>query len=277
LQHLEEALEMFGVTNVGRTREHNEDQIAMVPALGLALVADGMGGYNAGEVASAMAAEIISTEIGKVLPTLVANQKDAETGLRYETLVLRDAISRANGEIYKAARATDSYRGMGTTIAAVLFFNNRATVAHVGDSRVYRLRGDKFRQLTVDHSVVQEELDRSTLSEEEAREAFQSNLVTRALGVERRTAMDLSERRARPGDLFLLCSDGLTNMVTDGEIAAILTEKAKTLEDAAGRLVQQANRRGGKDNISVVLVRVMKDFAAEEDWQARVLDVFAPR
>lgn len=274
---LTDALEFVALTDVGKTRDHNEDALAVRPELGLAVVADGMGGYNSGEVASAMAVEMVVEEVTRSVPDLVPGQTDPNTGLHYETIVLRDAISRANSKIFQSARENKHHRGMGTTVATALFWNNRVSLAHVGDSRIYRLRNGALTPLTKDHSVVQEVLVDSSLSEEEAKEAFHSNLVTRALGVEKRTTMDLVERTAQPNDVFLLCSDGLTNMVDDFAMTKVLTKKAKDLDDAAKRLVQQANRNGGVDNISVVLVRVKKDFSSGGDWQAKVLDIFAPR
>jgi len=274
---LEEALEFVALSDVGKVREHNEDACAIKPELGFAVVADGMGGYNSGEVASAMAVETVTKEVFRSVPNLVPGQTDPNTGLHYETIVLRDAISLANSQIYRTAHADKQHQGMGTTVASVLFWDNRVSLAHVGDSRIYRLRKGVLTPLTKDHSVVQEALGGSSLSEEEAKEAFHSNLVTRALGVEKRTVMDLVERSAQPEDIFLLCSDGLTNMVDNETITKIITKKARDLNDAAKRLVQQANRNGGMDNISVVLVRVIKTFSASGDWQAKVLDIFAPR
>lgn len=274
---LQEALEFVALTDVGKVRDHNEDAYAIRPELGLAVVADGMGGYNAGEVASAMAVETVVSEVARSIPGLVPGQKDPNTGLHYETLILRDAISLANTQIYRSAHSNKQHKGMGTTVASALFWNNRVSLAHVGDSRVYRLRDGVLAPLTKDHSVVQEVLGESSLSEEEAKEAFQSNLVTRALGVEKRTTMDLVERSARPGDVFLLCTDGLTNMLDDEAMAKILHKKSKDLHDCSKRLVQQANRNGGKDNISVMLVRVVEEFSSGGDWQDKVLDIFAPR
>lgn len=275
--NLQQALEFFALTDTGKVREHNEDAYAIRPEFGLAVVADGMGGYNAGEVASAIAVETVSKEVARSIPQLVPGQTDPDTGLHYETLVLRDAISLANQQIFRSAHANQQHRGMGTTVASALFWDNRVSLAHVGDSRIYRFRDGELAPLTKDHSVVQEVLGDSSLSEEEAKQAFQSNLVTRALGVEKRTVMDLVERSARPGDVFLLCTDGLTNMVDDEAMTKILIDKAKDLSDAGERLLQQANRNGGKDNISVLLVRVVKEFSASGDWQANVLDIFAPR
>ena len=272
-----EALEFAALADVGKTRDHNEDAVAIRPELGLAVVADGMGGYNSGEVASAIAVDTVVEEVTRSVPELVPGQTDPNTGLHYETIVLRDAISRANTKIFRSARENKAHSGMGTTVATALFWDNRVSLAHVGDSRIYRLRDGALTPLTKDHSVVQEVLGDSTLSEEEAKKAFHSNLVTRALGVEKRTTMDLVERTARPEDVFLLCSDGLTNMVDDFAITKLLSKKPKDLESAAKRLVQQANRNGGADNISVVLVRVVKEFSSGADWQANVLDIFAPR
>jgi len=274
---LTEALEFVALSDVGKTRDHNEDALAVKPELGLAVVADGMGGYNSGEIASAIAVETVVREAVRSVPNLVPGQTDPNTGLHYETIVLRDAISLANSQIFRSARENKEHKGMGTTVVTALFWDNRVSLAHVGDSRVYRLRKGVLTPMTKDHSLVQEALGESSLTEEEAKEVFQSNLVTRALGVEKRTMMGLVERSAQPEDVFLLCTDGLTNMVSDVDIEKVLTKKAKNLSDAAKRLIQQANRNGGVDNISVVLVRVIKEFKAAGDWQANVMDIFAPR
>ncbi len=274
---LADALEFVALTDVGKTRDHNEDAVAIRPELGLAVVADGMGGYNSGEVASAMAVDMVVEEVTRTVPEMVPGQTDPDTGLHYETIVLRDAISRANSQIYRAANKDTAHHGMGTTVATALFWDNRVSLAHVGDSRIYRLRQGALTPLTKDHSVVQEMLGGSSLSEEEAKEAFQSNLVTRALGIEKRTTMDLVERSAQPEDVFVLCSDGLTNMVDDFTMTKLLTKKARDLEDGAKRLIQQANRNGGADNISVILIRVVKEFSSGSGWQANVMDIFAPR
>lgn len=270
---LAEALEIVGISDTGRVRDHNEDSFASDPDLGLVVLADGMGGYRAGEVASAVAVTNVFCDTRDSLLALVPGQVDRESGLRYESLIVRDAILQANKEVYAAARDHREYSGMGTTVVAALFYDNRLTCAHVGDSRMYALRDSKFEQLTVDHTVVQEFIQTGMYSEAEAKASFSSNLVTRALGVEREIEVDIHERSVRPGDLYLLCSDGLTNMVNEAKMVKALSKK-QDLGACAKRLTQLANRGGGEDNISIVLIRVNREFKAEESWQTQMLDWF---
>ena len=270
---LAEALEIVGISDTGRIRDHNDDSFASDSEVGLAVLADGMGGYRAGEVASAVAVTKVFCDTRDSLLALVPGQVDRDSGLRYESLIVRDAIHKANSEVYVAAREHHEYSGMGTTIVAALFYDNRLTCAHVGDSRMYALRDFTLERLTVDHTVVQEFIQTGMYSEAEAKASFASNLVTRALGVEEEIEVDIHERSVKPGDVYLLCSDGLTNMVNEAKIAKALS-KNQDLETSARRLAQLANRGGGEDNISIVLIRVNREFKAEENWQTQMLDWF---
>lgn len=267
------ALEIVGISDTGRIRDHNEDSFASNADLGLAVLADGMGGYRAGEVASAVAVTKVFCDTRDSLLALVPGQIDRESGLRYESLIVRDAIHQANNEVFAAAQHKREYSGMGTTVVAALFYDNRLTCAHVGDSRMYALRDSKLEQLTVDHTVVQEFIETGMYSEAEAKASFSSNLVTRALGVEQAIEVDIHERPVKPGDLYLLCSDGLTNMVNAAKIVKVLTKKQK-LDVCAKRLAQLANKGGGEDNISIVLIKINREFKAEENWQTQMLDWF---
>ncbi|MDJ0956455.1 MAG: Stp1/IreP family PP2C-type Ser/Thr phosphatase [Arenicellales bacterium] len=268
-----EALEIVGVSDTGRVRDHNEDSYASDQALGLIVLADGMGGYRAGEVASAVAVTRVFRDTRDGLISLIPGQVDQESGLRYESLVVQDAIQRANSEVYSVAREHSEYNGMGTTVVTALFYDNHLTCAHVGDSRMYLYRDDRMEQLTVDHTVVQEFIQTGMYSETEAKASFGSNLVTRALGVEEQIDVDIYEQEVSPGDLYLICSDGLTNMVNESKIAKVLS-KQQDLDTYAKRLTQLANKGGGEDNISIVLVKVNSPFKAEEDWQHQMLDWF---
>ena len=267
------ALEIVGVTDTGRVRDHNEDSYASDAALGLVVLADGMGGYRAGEVASAVAVTRVFCDTRDGLMALIPGQVDQQTGLRYESLVVQDAIQHANSEVYAAAREHSEYNGMGTTVVAALFYDNHLTCAHVGDSRVYRYRDAQIEQLTVDHTVVQEFIQTGMYSETEAKASFGSNLVTRALGVEEQIEVDIYEQAVIPEDIYLICSDGLTNMVSEAKIAKVLSKKQE-LDTYAKRLTQLANKGGGEDNISIVLVKINSEFKAEEDWQHQMLDWF---
>jgi len=269
-------LEMAGVSDVGRKRDHNEDTIAADPALGLAVLADGMGGYKAGEVASALAVNVFVDQVRRGLRERAASSVDEVTGYTQASLIVRDAITQANDSIYPAAQQQTHCQGMGTTLVSLLFHDNQVSVAHVGDSRLYRLRHEELEQLTVDHSLMQELVDRGFYTPEEARRNVQKNLVTRAVGVDPTVTADLQEEVVLPGDLYLLCSDGLTDLVDDANIHLTLTEHGANLPAAARQLVQQANANGGTDNISVILVRILRPFPARHRayWYAKVLDWF---
>jgi protein phosphatase len=230
-------------TDVGLRRRGNEDRFAVEPRLGLCLVADGMGGHSAGQVASALAADAV-----------VASLRELAGGAESVAEQLRRAIEEANRAIYAAARDTDAYHGMGTTLVALLVSGGRAAIAHVGDSRAYRMRGGRIRQLTDDHSVVGELLRRHEISADDAREHPQRHVLTRALGVRGSVEPDLAELTLAPGDLFVLCSDGLTNHVEDDEIAK-LASASTDLDAVCTALVGLAKRRGGEDNITIVLAR----------------------
>lgn len=244
-------LKFVGLTDAGRIRANNEDAISTLEPLGLAVLADGMGGYNAGEVASAMAVEHIRQHLQPWLTARpVASRELPQAVLR--------GIELANQAIYEASAAHREFRGMGTTVVVAVFHGSRVLLAHAGDSRVYRLRQGQLVTLTRDHSLLQEQIDAGLISPELARHATYRNLVTRAVGVEAAVRPDLNELGTEPGDLYLLCSDGLNDMLSDEEIASVLL-RTPSLEAAARALVDAANAAGGRDNISVILAQVQPD------------------
>jgi len=268
-------LAVTGLSDVGLHRSHNEDSIAKDPELGLVVLADGMGGYRAGEVASGIAVNVVMEQIRKGLGSMRRGDVDQDSGLYRESLLVRDAIDQANQAIFRTAKRQPQCKGMGTTIVAVLFFDDRAAVAHVGDSRVYRLRGETLEQMTADHSLLQELVDKGFYTPEEARESPNKNLVTRAIGIEAAVSMDIQEFPVETGDIFLLCSDGLSDFVTDDTIRLTLRGCGDNLDEAASQLVAKANENGGKDNISVVLARAVKPFPiSKESWYSRLLGWF---
>ena len=267
-------VEICGLTDVGRKRTHNEDTIGSDSDLGIAVLADGMGGYKAGEVASAIAVEEILGALRSGLKAGKSGEIDEETGYTTESLLVKDAIEKANETIYYAAQSQPRCAGMGTTVVAAAFYDDRMTIAHVGDSRLYRLRDGELEQVTSDHSLLQELIDKGFYTPEEAKQSLIKNLVTRALGIEASTSPDVQEEVVLPGDVYLLCSDGLTDLVEDSEIGATLQEFSGDLPNAAKSLIEQANERGGKDNISVILARSLKSFRAKQSWYSRVFDWF---
>jgi serine/threonine protein phosphatase PrpC len=234
-------------THVGMRRQTNEDRYAIVPDLGLYLVADGMGGHKAGQVASQMACEAAVRAIDAL--------QGASVSLAER---LRHAVACANREVFTAAEAKPELSGMGTTFVALLFGGERLGLAHVGDSRAYLLRQGRLRGLTDDHSIVAELLRRQEISEADARQHPHRHVLTRALGVRSRIEPDLAEMTPQPGDVFILCSDGLMAHVPDSEIAARVCDELD-LEVAAAGLVNAANHAGGIDNTTVLLARYEKE------------------
>src|ERR1700755_920146 len=253
-------LRFVGLTDTGKVREHNEDTIAFDADIGLLVLADGMGGYNAGEVASGIAVKTIVNLVREQVEREDMNVHDRETGLSRPTIILRDAIHRANKIIYQTAKTQPQCEGMGTTVVAALFFDNKITIAHVGDSRLYRQRSDKFEQVTMDHSLLQELVDRGFYSAEEAQRAANKNYVTRALGVEPNVEVEIQEVPVSKGEVFVLCSDGLSDMVEDEDIHLTINTFNDNLDTVAKQLIQLANDNGGRDNVSVVMATVLDAF-----------------
>jgi len=270
---LTQALQIVCRSDAGMVRSHNEDAVFANAGAGLAILADGMGGYNAGEVASGMATTLLGNELEKAFLKTPPYQVDA-SGKLHAHVALEAEIARANTAIYQAAQSQPQYAGMGTTLVMALFHDNTMTVAHIGDSRLYRMRGDEFRQITRDHSLLQEQIDSGMISAEEARHSQNRNLVTRALGVDPVVEPEIRDYDTMPGDIYLLCSDGLNDMVEDEEISLTLQALSANLDLAATQLVQTANDSGGRDNVSVILVRILREYPAARGWFARLLQWF---
>jgi protein phosphatase len=272
--NLTPSLEMAKATHTGMVRSHNEDSTATDPQIGLAVLADGMGGYNAGEVASGIATALISSETREALALHAPHELDESSGSPLATGLLRDIIARANSSIFQSANSQPQYAGMGTTLVVTLLCDNQITVAHIGDSRCYRFRGDNLQQITRDHSLLQEQIDSGLLTKEAAKRSQNKNLVTRALGIEPEVEAEIRTYPAETGDIYLLCSDGLNDMVDDEDIEMTLAAIGSNLPLAADQLVQMANDNGGRDNVSVVLIRVKKDFPADQGLWAKFLSWF---
>jgi serine/threonine protein phosphatase PrpC len=268
-------IKFVGESDTGKVREHNEDTIAFDPDLGLLVLADGMGGYNAGEVASGIAVKTIVNMVRDAMQTENLSAIDASTGLTRRSIVLRDAIHRANKIIFQTAKTQPQCEGMGTTIVSALFYDDRVTVAHVGDSRMYRLRGGKIAQVTLDHSLLQELVDRGFYTPEEAQRAANKNYVTRALGVEPGVEVEIKEEQVQKGDQYLVCSDGLSDMVEDSDIHLTLNTFGANLDTVAKQLIQLANDNGGRDNVSVLLAQVVEPFPARRGVVDRLLRWFS--
>jgi serine/threonine protein phosphatase PrpC len=243
-------------TDVGRKRSGNEDSFCVAQDLGLFVVADGMGGHAAGEMASRLAVETIREWMRKYLrdesTTLI---KQPLTGGSDQANWLLSSIHLANRKIFDAARGRTEYAGMGTTLVAVLAMGDRVALAHVGDSRIYRVRNDQIVQLSKDHSFIQQQLERGILSAGEAHDSQYRHLITRALGLKESVEVDLAAHDLLAGDLLLLCSDGLSDLLEDEEMLAAVREHGDDLEKICQVLIDRANSKGGDDNITVLLIQ----------------------
>ncbi|MFC1589703.1 Stp1/IreP family PP2C-type Ser/Thr phosphatase [Pseudomonadota bacterium] len=268
-------IEITGQTDVGSVRDHNEDAIGTEPSLGLAILADGMGGHRGGEVASAITVSTVYDTLTNKLKSIREGGTDEKTGYSLESITVHDAVALANANVFDSSCENAQYRGMGTTIVVVLFYDNRFTVAHVGDSRLYRIRDGVLEQVTRDHSLMQELIDRGFYTPEQARKSLNKNLVTRAIGIEEKVRIDIQEDVAQVNDIYLLCSDGLTDMIDDDLIHETIKRNIDDLDKASSELIAEANRHGGKDNISVILARPLKSFPAKNSLFSRFFDLFS--
>jgi PPM family protein phosphatase len=270
MMDLSTRLEVASVSDPGMVRSHNEDSVSTDMRHGLVVLADGMGGYNAGEVASGMATTLIVTELQVLLERFEPHEVHVKSGNKYSTLMIREQVAKANTSIFQAAQSQPQYAGMGTTLVVALFYDDRMMVAHIGDSRLYRLRDEKFEQVTKDHSLLQEQIDAGMISVEQAKYSQNKNLVTRALGIDASVDPEIHEYPTLPGDIYLLCSDGLSDMVEDADIGLTLQTLGANLHLAATQLVQMANDNGGRDNVSVILVRVREPYPAARGMWAKL-------
>src|SRR5215469_172295 len=250
-------VEVAGKTDIGSVRKNNEDNLGWDERLGLYVVCDGMGGANAGEVASKMGVDLLldyfrhGKQTGDFPAFGTFPPEISETGKH-----LSSAIQRANRAIFEQGQEKKAQQGMGTTIVSLLIQDNFVTIAHAGDSRIYRLRGGVFEQLTQDHSLVMEQVRRGLITLEQAEKSEMQNIIIRALGSEEAVEADVEDLVAVPGDILLMASDGLTRYVQDEEILEIV-QRPGSLEQACGDLVKIAKERGGEDNITCLLVGVL--------------------
>lgn len=262
------SLEIAFATDAGLVREYNEDSVATDPALGLVVLADGMGGYRAGDIASRMATATVLGEVRRIVngdpPPVTASH------ITFQAQALRQAVTRANSVVFKTSQQETRYRGMGTTLVSCFFHEDRITVAHIGDSRLYRLRGGRMQQITTDHSLLQEQVELGLITAEDAKVSHNRNLVTRALGVDASVELDMREERTAPGDVYLLCSDGLNDLVDDENIELALLTLHENLPLTAEMLVHIANDNGGHDNVSVIVVKVKQAQAPAGFWKKLV-------
>lgn len=243
------SFEYFSMTDPGRARDNNEDSVAVDEKAALVVLADGMGGYNAGEVASGMATSFIKSELGRWMTEASANASDTDVRRAMDI-----CVDNANRAIFNASNSNPQYAGMGTTLVMAVMREGRILIGHIGDSRAYRYRAGKIAQVTKDHSLLQEQIDAGLITPEQAAYSSNKNLVTRAVGVEDTVLLETHTHELLPGDVVLLCSDGLSDMITDEQIAGVL-QSTNDLQEAGIGLIAAANGAGGRDNIAVVLVR----------------------
>lgn len=258
--------EFHALSDSGRVRENNEDTVVHDAALGLALLADGMGGYNAGEVASGIATDFVQRAFGAWLRSHGEGRSATPRELRR---AMEHCAEDANRAILDAARAQPACRGMGTTLVFCVFLPERIMVGHIGDSRCYRFRAGRLQRLTRDHSVLQEHIDAGLVTAAQAGSVPYRNLVTRALGVETGSQLEVSEHTPQRRDRYLICSDGLTDMLGDAQIGAILGA-GTAMASTAAALVDAANAAGGRDNVSVLLAQAEGASPTRGRW-ARLL------
>ena len=271
---LTHALAAATLTDPGRVRDHNEDCIESRPDIGLFVLADGMGGYNAGEVASGMATSLISDGLEEAWHPRNVERLGRDEAKSMSERLINEQIARANSAIFTTSQNNPECAGMGTTLVVTLFFDNFLTVAHIGDSRLYRLRGESMEQVTRDHSLLQEQLDSGLITPEEAKLSQNKNLVTRALGIDPSVEPEIHVYETQPDDTYLLCSDGLSDMVEDEEIRLTLITLKSNPNLTVQQLVQAANDNGGRDNISAMLIRVVEPFGVPRGWFARLKAIF---
>jgi serine/threonine protein phosphatase PrpC len=247
-----------GLTDVGRKRDHNEDSFLIDEDLKLFVVADGMGGHAGGGTASRIAVETIDTELRQVRSSQ-GSVLEAPTPLQDSPVpeAIRAAVERACMAIYSKAQEDDRLKGMGTTVISLLMKDEQAFFAHVGDSRAYLVRGDLIQQISEDHSLVNEQIKAGMITPEEAKHSKYKNIITRSVGFEEEVQVDVMGLLSEPGDVFILCSDGLANMMEDTEILEVV--RHVPLTDVPKTLVDLANERGGDDNITVVAVQVQAE------------------
>ncbi len=260
------AIKVVRISDVGKVRQHNEDAIASDLEIGLVMLADGMGGYQAGEVASlSLMADLAEQQS-------IKRKFKTKNKLLPESNMLIEAVDNANAAIYKISKEQPECEGMGATLVAGIFTNNKLVIGHIGDSRLYCLRNNALVQLTEDHPLIQEQINAGEITEAQEKVSEKKNLVTRALGTNKNVAVEITEYDTRVNDVYLLCTDGLTDLVDDKVIAKTLIEANTNIGHAAKRLIGLANKSGGTDNVSVIIALVSKRFSLEKQWLSSIFN-----
>ena len=272
--NMREVLQVVRQSDVGKQRDHNEDAIASDASIGLLVLADGMGGYKAGEVASDLAVLTIVATLVEALKNQTDDiiQDIATFDVKMAIKAMNNAVKKANEVVYQISQNQPQCAGMGTTLVVCLLTDNKIVVGHIGDSRLYRLRHGVLQQMTEDHSLLQEQLNLGLITIEQAKYSNNKNLVTRALGIEPQVELEVHEHAVQVDDIYLLCSDGLSDLVDDEDICFKAVELSTNLDLMANNLIKMANDNGGKDNISVVIAKVTKAFPNQSSKLQRLLD-----
>ncbi|MBC7787471.1 MAG: Stp1/IreP family PP2C-type Ser/Thr phosphatase [Methylophilaceae bacterium] len=272
--NMREVLQVVRQSDVGKLREHNEDAIASDATIGLLVLADGMGGYKAGEVASELAVLTVVAMLTEALKNHTDDimQDIAAFDIEMASKAMIHAVKKANEVVYQVSQNQAQCAGMGTTLVVCLLTDNKMVVGHIGDSRLYRLRHGVLQQMTEDHSLLQEQLNLGLITAEQAKYSNNKNLVTRALGIEPQVELEVHEYPVQVEDIYLLCSDGLSDLVDDEDICFKAVELSANLDLMAEKLIKMANDNGGKDNISVVIAKVTKAYPNQSSKLQRFLD-----
>lgn len=266
-------LEIIRITDPGKRRENNEDYVASDISIGYIILADGVGGGNAGELASEMTVITSIAYIKKCLAGIIPGILNKDKNLLEEAVIMNDSIFIANSEVFNLSKQKPEYDGMSTTVVTGIFVNNTVTISHVGDSRAYLYRDHYMKLITRDHSWINEQIDSGFMTEEMALTSRNKNLITRAVGSDPTVKIDTQVLETYYGDIILFCSDGLSDLVDGPMMGKIISENVDNLKLIADKLVQKANDLGGKDNISVVLARVKRGFK-KQSFIDKILDIF---
>jgi protein phosphatase len=274
-QRIEKALEFTGKSDTGCTRTKNEDCITWDAKLGLAILADGMGGASAGDVAGQITAETVLKEMREAIDQHPYDLGLVDDGEKFNraSLMLCKSLIKANSVVHRIAQDQPECRGMGSTALTAMLYDNKISVGHVGDSRCYLLRDNKLTQLTEDHTILQEVINSGFYNNKEALQTVNRNIVTRAVGVSENLNIDIIEKDTLPGDLFLMCSDGLSDLVSNNELEKLMMAGIVN-SNLAEHLVNVAINKGGSDNISVILIKVLKPYKSRRSFTQRVIEKF---
>lgn len=249
----------FGISDIGLVRQNNEDVWAELPEYNFYVLADGMGGHQAGEIAAKEAVNALCHIIKKAF----VSPEDSKISLEEARLIIEHAIEMVNGIVFKMGQKDRELKGMGTTLCSLLFHPKGLVYAHVGDSRIYRLRGNKMKQLTKDHSLLRELVDLGQLNEQQATDFLYKNIITKAVGTELYLEPSVHSCDVADEDIYMMCSDGLSDLLSKTEMENIVN-KASTIQDAAKKLVKAAKDKGGHDNVTVVLAKVQEDHGSKD-------------